>query len=110
MPTFDLVEKKAVPRIVCAANRITIQVGEEQKQFVVAGARHHDCVMNPIIIALVGGDRDKILEKEQGFIDQFGQYHTRHEAWAIAEANNQIVRRCGGDGADKFGLFSENLY
>ena len=44
---------------------------------------------------------------EQGFVDQRGMFMTREEAWAVAEAAGQIVRRCGGDGEK---LFSENLY
>ena len=43
----------------------------------------------------------------QGFIDQFGQFLTREEAWPIAERNTQIIRRVGGDGIK---LYSENLY
>jgi len=32
------------------------------------------------------------------------------EAVAVAEAAGQIRRRCGSDGPDREGLFSENLY
>jgi hypothetical protein len=44
---------------------------------------------------------------DQGFIDQFGDWMTREEAWIVAVDQNQVRRRCGGDG-DR--LFSENLY
>jgi hypothetical protein len=44
---------------------------------------------------------------EQGFIDQHGVFMTREEAWIVAEAACQIIRRVGGDGAR---LYSENLY
>lgn len=44
---------------------------------------------------------------EQGFIDQFGNFLSRERALEIAKANNQIMRRCGGD---EHQLFSENLY
>jgi hypothetical protein len=46
----------------------------------------------------------------QGFIDQFGVYMTRQEAWKVAEAAGQILYRCGGDTIDGGYLFSENLY
>ena len=50
--------------------------------------------------------------EEQGFVDQFGNFYSREEAWIIAVTNGQIIRRVGGDmsldGEGK--LFSENLY
>jgi hypothetical protein len=49
-------------------------------------------------------------EEDQGFIDQFGKYYTRTEAWKIAEAMGQIRYRCGGDTANGGTLYSENLY
>jgi hypothetical protein len=44
---------------------------------------------------------------EQGFIDQFGVFMTREEAYEVAKAAGQIKYRCGGDEGR---LFSENLY
>jgi hypothetical protein len=44
---------------------------------------------------------------EQGFIDTWGNFLTREEAWVNATFNNQIIRRCGGDEGR---LYSENLY
>lgn len=99
------------PRIVCAANRFVLKDGDNPPQtFIVAGARHHDSVMNPVIKALCQEDRDRLEGMQQGFIDQRGNFYSRREAWEIAERNDQIARRCGGDGPDGFGLFSENLY
>jgi len=97
-------EGKAEPRIVCAA----CACGD----VVVIGPRHYDSTMREQIALL--GDRWK-EEKErqrviQGFIDQFGDFHTREEAWVIAEKNGQIFRRCGGDTLNGGNLFSENLY
>lgn len=46
-------------------------------------------------------------DTEQGFIDQHGNFYSREEAWKIAQANGQIIRRVGGDEGR---LFSENLY
>lgn len=88
------------PKIVCAANRIILKDGTE---IIIPSARHWDNIMHNIIFHI---DRD-IDETEQGFIDQFGHFYTREEAWVVAEKNNQIIRRVGGDGQK---LFSENLY
>lgn len=44
---------------------------------------------------------------EQGFIDQYGNFYTREEAYFVAEENGQIIKKCGGD---RVSLFSENLY
>lgn len=87
-------------RIVCAANKFS-------NGDVVLGARHYDTPMHAIIRRL----------KEpapfpagclQGFIDRFGEFHTREEAWIIAHKAGQIIRRCGSD--NKWRLYSENLY
>jgi hypothetical protein len=104
------------PRIVCAANEISFldQQGQVCK-IVVAGARHHDSVMNPVIRRLMGDDaelpgRENYLNSEQGFIDQHGRFYSRQAAWQIAQRQNQIARRVGGDETDGGTLFSENLY
>lgn len=47
------------------------------------------------------------LGAEQGFIDQFGEFMTRKEAWTVAEAAGQIKYPkdyCKGT------LYSEDLY
>ena len=43
---------------------------------------------------------------EQGFIDQFGNFYNRQEAWIIAEKHKQIKP----DYSIKGTLFSEDLY
>lgn len=83
-------------RIVCAAMR--------KEGRIVTGARHYDKVMRSQMEAAEGlvwwrGCR-------QGFIDQFGDFIDREEAWKIAEEQEQIRR----DVASKGVLFSENLY
>jgi hypothetical protein len=100
-------EGKAAPRIVCAANRFADNI--------VVGPRHSDDTMRKQIdlydaIAVLTGKKWNKITAEQGFIDQFGDFHTREEAWKIAEANGQIYRRCGGDTANGGTLYSENLY
>jgi hypothetical protein len=93
-------------RVVCAANRYP-------DGFIVCGARHYDMIMHQQIKE-AGRSRldgyDPGGKIEQGFIDQYGTFLTRLQAWDIAEAAGQIVRRCGNDGPDGHGLFSENLY
>lgn len=42
----------------------------------------------------------------QGFVDQYGKFHTREEAWKIAEEQGQIRQVSGRHGT----LFSEDLY
>jgi hypothetical protein len=88
-------------RVVCAANR-------NADGLIVAGARHYDDVMRAQIKSSTGNWRVNMVE--QGFIDQFGNFLSRQEAWTIANRNNQITRRCGGDEADGGTLYSENLY
>lgn len=44
---------------------------------------------------------------EQGFVDQFGAFLTREEAWAIASAAAQIIHPLPGREGT---LYSENLY
>ena len=86
-------------RIVCAANKFE-GIG---KTFIVLGARHYDKLMREAIERLPAGS----YEKEQGFIDQLGNFLTREEAFVVATTAGQIIRRVGGDEGR---LFSENLY
>lgn len=86
-------------RVVCAANR--------NGDLLVLGARHFDMTMNRTIELIDPDDRLCHGDWEQGFIDQHGEFLTREEAWVVAEAAGQIIRRVGGDGVR---LYSENLY
>lgn len=108
---IDPATGRSKPRIVCAANRMTYRdQSGETKTIIVAGARHHDGIMNPVIKQLLQQDSDRlIVHQEQGFIDQHGKFYSRLQAWLIAEENGQIRRRVGGDGF-LGGLYSENLY
>jgi hypothetical protein len=45
--------------------------------------------------------------EEQGFIDQFGNFLTRKEAYIIARNNGQIYRELDNDTNE---LYSEHLY
>ncbi len=93
------------PRIVCAAVK-------SQDGVIVASPRHMDQIARNTIRELVGCEsvRQWSEGSEQGFLDQFGTYYNRTEAWKIAEAAGQILRRCGGDTANGGTLYSENLY
>jgi hypothetical protein len=86
------------PRIVCAALLY-------DDNTLVVGPRHYDTVMQAQI-----AQRPKGNPPHQGFIDQYGHFLTRKQAWDIACYQRQVIRRVGGDGLDKAGLFSENLY
>lgn len=105
------------PRIVCAAIKFTakhLDLGGFTT-ITVIGPRHYDLAMQTQMdcVARLSNDYEKTIkegEKEQGFIDQRGKFYTREQAWKIAEANGQIIRRCGGDTANGGTLYSENLY
>jgi hypothetical protein len=98
-------EQQQLRRVVCAAIR--------KGDVLLTGPRHYDGVMRRQLdvmgrTSLSGGDG------EQGFIDQWGNFMTREEAWWVAVARNQILRYVGNqtpesrrEGAE---LYSENLY
>lgn len=74
------------PRIVCAANKFLIKYSpNEIEELMIAGPRHWDSVMYGIwdklddyLISCI--DRNS---EEQGFVDQFGKFYTRKEAYII---------------------------
>lgn len=74
---------------------------------VIASPRHWDFVAHQTVRFHTGRFDHEAVE---GFIDQFGKFLTRTEAWKVAEAAGQIRRRCGGDTANHGTLYSENLY
>ena len=106
--------------VVCAANR-HVETG-----LIVTGARHLDSVMRSQIFALSGNGHELSVHWEenhelisspdkgwyspacQGFIDNYGDWLTREEAWYVAETAGQIIRQT------EYGrvgyLYSENLY
>lgn len=83
--------------IVCAA----IKKGDR----IITGARHYDKIMRQQIIASEGIDFWKV-GTEQGFIDQFGGFLNREEAWIVAENQNQIRKQVSTPGI----LYSENCW
>ena len=92
--------------IVAAACRIV-----QDHKYLFVSARHFDQPMHLMIDnSKVRDEHPGDREYDQGFIDQWGNYWNRTEAWKIAKANNQIRRRCGGDTSNGGTLYSENLY
>lgn len=87
------------PRIVCAAMRLP-------DGYIITSARHFDCTVRATCrrLGLTAADTS---DAEQGFIDNFGNFYSRAEAWHVAVYNKQIIRRVGGDNGK---LYSENLY
>jgi len=91
-------------RIVAAANRYG--------DIIAIGPRHYS---NGMRISIDGLGGSKLLYKyaggdsgaEQGFVDQYGTFYDRKEAWDIAQANGQILYPDIGPVGT---LFSEHLY
>ncbi len=95
-----MTDSTAIPRrVVCAAMR-------HSAGSVICSPRHWD----KVAVDRVGGQGGPWKGAEQGFVDQRGVFMTREEAWKVAEAAGQIIRRVGGDTLNGGHLFSENLY
>lgn len=96
-------------RIVCAANLALDGT-------IILGVRHYDDTMRNHIMELesrtVGFN---FRSMKQGFVNTWGEFIDRKDAWMIASHNKQIFRLCGSQTRDKesvYGtkLYSENLY
>lgn len=111
------------PTIVCAAMLM-------DDGLIVPGVRHFSPEMR-VVLKRIYGKGFKLFKwwikkpyhlrvKEQGFIDQFGNFYSRKAAWRIADINGQIcLYDPAGKGkkipqpanqGDIKELFSENLY
>lgn len=73
--------------------------------FIVVGVRHYSPDMRRTMFRIYGDNYHR-GEKEQGFVDQFGQFMNRTEAWEVAKEARQIRREVSSPGT----LYSENLY
>lgn len=84
-----------IQRVVCAAIRL-------KSGHIITGARHFDIIMRKQI------DRCGLTTRnsEQGFIDQWGNFLSREDAWIVAERQQQIRKQTGQHGT----LYSEDLY
>ena len=103
-------------RVVTAANR------HKETGLIIVGTRHFDKLMRAQIFALQGFDATKAAAGEwdgmsssvdwkdldQGFVDNYGDFLTREEAWYIADHNGQIINQ------ELYGrvgyLYSENIH
>lgn len=74
---------------------------------IIASPRHFDSICRRIIEQIEQDNPEWWYDAEQGFVDQFGNFLTRKEAWVVAVRQNQIIRDhnlCVGT------LYSEHLY
>ena len=85
-------------RIVAAANRLPCGL-------VVVGVRHCDSIM----LAQAQAAGKTLHTREQGFIDNRGNYLSREEAHKMATTNGQ-VESWAGEPHHSRELFSEDLY
>ena len=98
MNTF--VMDQNIRRVVCAA--IRAEDGD-----IIVGVRHYSKDMHAQINSRFdGGKFCNRGGEDQGFVDQWGVYMTRTEAWEVAKRQNQIIRDIGVDTE----LYSEHLY
>lgn len=105
--TWEGYDQRVQRRIVSAANRFTDKATGEV--IVIASARHYSPAMVNLIKFMQerGIELSKAHGDDQGFIDQFDDYHTREEALLIARWANQLpYEKCSP--TDE--LFSEDLY
>lgn len=94
MPEMEL-EGRDQRRVICSANLFPCGA-------IIIGVRHWDPFMRQQAKAY-GLSKEGV---KQGFIDQYGVFMTREEAWNVAETAGQIVYQGNwGKGV----LYSENL-
>lgn len=92
-------------RVVCAALRAS-------DGRLLLGIRHYSRDMHEQLARRDDRNRfQHLLDENQGFVDQFGVYMTREEAYRVAEAAGQIIHpEACGQGLDGPKLYSEGLY
>lgn len=91
-------------RIICAANKLPNGV-------LLVGPRHWDTTMRKQYKEMYGDNFTKWShgEIEQGFIDQFGNFHTRKEALEIV-LGDPVFRNHMRNPNAVYELYSEDLY
>ncbi len=92
-------------RVVCAAIRAS-------DGSVLLGIRHYSLDMHAQIVNRNDGHKFQHRhDEDQGFVDQFGVYMTREEAYLVAATAGQIVRpEACEQGPTGMRLYSEGLY
>lgn len=100
-----LITDRKLPRIVCAAIRAAD--GD-----ILIGIRHYSRDMHVQIQSRHDGKKFmNRLDEDQGFVDQFGKFYSRQEAYFIADRNGQILNeKACGRGLTGEKLYSEGLY
>jgi hypothetical protein len=96
---------RGIRRVVCAAVRLN--------DVIVLGPRHFDHTMHTMIarLATSGTPRTAWAHADQGFIDQYGVYMSRSEAYDVAVHSGQILPECRRTATViNPKLFSEDLY
>lgn len=93
------------------AKRMIAGVANRYGGIIVMGTRHYSNLMRMALDALGGSE---VLIKwageenyDQGFVDQYGTFLDRKEAWVLAESTGQIRYR---DGLPTGTLYSEHLW
>lgn len=87
------------PRIVCAAMR------HRGTGRIMVGVRHYCPIMRDQIQHSTQGVT-YWKNVDQGFVDQYGKWYDREEAWKVAKREGQIRQVSGTEGT----LYSEDLY
>ncbi len=94
-------------RVVCAAIRAA-------DGSVLLGIRHYSRDMHAQIQARGMMDGQKFIrrmDEDQGFVDQYGVFMSREEAYRVAEASGQLrYPEACGNGLNGPRLYSEGLY
>lgn len=99
-------DTKRKPWIVCAACK--------HGDFIAAGPRHFDDTMRRQVEAYIKAndlpdDGETWGAFEQGFVDQYGDFHSREDAIRIVLENKQPFDLDRNGGGSRW-LFSEGLY
>jgi hypothetical protein len=94
-------------KIVCAAMQ------HPTLRTIVCSPRHMDGPCRSVFRAIHSDENDS--KWVQGFVNTWGEFLTREEAWVVACHNKQIFRYVGNQTEADFGvqgtkLYSENLY
>jgi len=92
-------------RVVCAAIRA-------KDGSVLLGIRHYSKDMHAQIAARIDGEKFMYRhDDDQGFVDQFGVFMDRYEAYQVAREGGQNINlEACGQGPDGWKLYSEGLY
>ena len=94
-------------RIVSAANKYNLNNGQE---ITLPCVRHSSKDLHQTLEVLKGAcllDKGFCAPRNQGFIDQYGNWWSREDAFVIAKAANQINFARNGSNVE---LYSEGLY